>query len=188
MTSPDFTYPQPTDDELAAQQPRTPSLHAPLIYSSPGTGFDHCEYAPHSRAAGATRAAGTAGAIGTTRAARAADPAESPALGKTALILSILATVLTLAASALLGATVDPAEAASGYYFTDTPDWYQGLAIGLVALQALCACLGTAAIVMGIVSTITGRGRTFGIVAIAAAAVAPFASFGTFLALSFAFA
>ena len=41
---------------------------------------------------------------------------------------------------------------------------------------------------MGIVSAVTARGRTFGIIAIAAAAIAPFLSFGTFVALSFAFA
>jgi vacuolar-type H+-ATPase subunit I/STV1 len=164
MTSTDFTYPQPTDDELAAQQPWNPAPNAPLIYSSPGAGFDHTA-GPHE-----------------------ADATNSPTLGRTAMVLSIVAGVLSVVASVILGATVGPAEAASGYYFTDTPDWYQTLAAVLVGLQALCTGLGLTAIVLGIVAAVTDRGRTFAIFAIAAAVIAPFVSFATFVALSFAFA
>ena len=89
---------------------------------------------------------------------------------------------------AILAATIGPTEAASGYYFTDVPEWYQSLATGLVVLQVLCAGVGITAIIMGIVSAVTARGRAFGIIAIAAAAIAPLLSFGTFVALSFVFA
>src|SRR5699024_1123722 len=102
--------------------------------------------------------------------------------------MALIATVLTLAASAILGATVGPAEAAAGYYFTDTPDWYQSLATGLVGLQVLCAGVGVTGLIMGIVSAVTARGRAFRTIAIAAPAIAPFLSSGTFVALSFAFA
>ena len=192
MTSTDFTYPQPTDDELAAQQPRSPSPHAPLIYSSPGAGLEQFERAPNPPGAlapsGATGPSDVTGPSGATGAPGGPDSAKSPTLGKTALVLALIAAVLTLAASAILGATVGPTEAATGYYFTDAPDWYESLATGLVSLQVLCAGAGVTAIIMGIVSTVTARGRTFGIIAIAAAAIAPFLSFGTFVALSFAFA
>lgn len=171
MTSTDFSYPQPIDDELAAQQPRVPTPPAQPIYASP-----HPDDLDHTHDAGATaRMDGDASA-------------KSPTLGKAALTLSIVAMVLSLAASAILGATVGPSEAASGYYFTDTPDWYQTLATVLVGVQGLCTCVGITGIVLGIVSTVTGRGRTPGIIAIAVAAIAPFVSFGTFVALSFIFA
>jgi hypothetical protein len=169
MTSTDFTYPQPTDDELAAQQPRNPVPNAPLVYSSPGVAGPHSA-APHSPRTDP------------------ADATNSPALGRTAMVLSLVAGVLSVVASVILGATVGPSEAASGYYFTDTPDWYQSLAAALVGLQALCTGLGVTAIILGIVAAVTARGRTFGIIAISAAVVAPFVSFGTFIALSFAFA
>ena len=182
MTSTDFTYPQPTDDELAAQQPRSPSPHAPLIYSSPGAGLEQYERAPHPPGAAGPVAGASGGVAG------APVSAKSPTLGKTALVLALIAAVLTLVASAILGATLGPTEAASGYYFADVPEWYQSLATGLVVLQVLCACVGITVIIMGIVSAATARGRTFGIIAIAAAAIAPLLSFGTFVALSFAFA
>src|SRR5699024_5259236 len=184
MTSTDFTYPQPTDDELAAQQPRSPSPHAPLIYSSPGAGLEQYEHAPDP--SGAAGPAGVPG--GVAGVPGAAVSAKSPTLGKTALVFALIGAVLTLAAAAILAATIGPTEAASGYYFTDVPEWYQSLATGLVGLQVLCAGMGITAIIMGIVSAVTARGRTFGIIAIAAAAIAPLLSFGTFVALSFAFA
>jgi hypothetical protein len=206
MTSTDFSFPQPTDDELAAQQPRVLGPHPSLIDSSPDTGFDSHDGAP--RPSSATTSAGgagmfAAGGAGMSSASSTATPsagdtagalgrqaaeAKSPALGKAAMALSIVALVLSVAASAILGATVGPAEAASGYYFTDTPDWYQTLAAVLVGLQVLCTCLGITGLILGITAAVTARGRTVSIVAIAVAAVAPFVSFGTFIALIFAFA
>jgi hypothetical protein len=194
MTSTDFTFPQPTDDELAAQQPRNSRPQSPLIYASAGAGFNHYDqgaqpvgtdvagaYSAHSDGSGVSGAVSTPGASATVE-------ANSRTLGKTAMVLSIVAVVLSVAASAILGATVGPTEAASGYYFTDTPDWYQTLSTVLVGLQALCTGLGLTGLVLGIVSAVASRGRAFGIVAIAAAAIAPFVSFGTFVALGFTFA
>src|SRR5699024_3875701 len=112
MTSTDCTYPQPTDDELAAQQPRSPSPHAPLIYSSPGAGLEQYEHAPDP--SGAAGPAGVPG--GVAGVPGAAVSAKSPTLGKTALVFALIGAVLTLAASAILAATIGPTEAASGYY------------------------------------------------------------------------
>ncbi|MCU4298508.1 hypothetical protein D3I60_15750 [Brevibacterium permense] len=167
MTSTDFSYPQPTDDELAAQQPRVPNRSAQPVYASPRPD----DMAQAQDAAGA-RMDGAASA-------------KSPTLGKAAVALSIIAMVLSLAASVILGATVGPSEAASGYYFADTPDWYQTLAIVLFGVQGLCTCLGITGIILGITAAVAGRGRTPGTIAIAVAAIAPFVSFGTFIALSF---
>ncbi|WP_420095493.1 hypothetical protein [Brevibacterium sediminis] len=167
MTSTDFSYPQPTDDELAAQQPRVPTPPAQPIYASP-----HPDDLADAHDSAAARVDGAASA-------------KSPTLGKVAVALSIVAMVLSLAASVILGATVGPSEAASGYYFTDTPDWYQTLATVLVGVQGLCTCAGVTAIILGITAAVTGRGRTPGVIAIAVAAIAPFVSFGTFIALSF---
>jgi hypothetical protein len=184
MTSTDFTYPQPTDDELAAQQPRSPSPHAPLIYSSPGAGLEQYERAPDpSGAAGVVR-----GARRCRRGAGGRGFGEVADSGEDGPGLRAHRRGSHLAASAILAATIGPTEAASGYYFTDVPEWYQSLATGLVGLQVLCAGMGITAIIMGIVSAVTARGRTFGIIAIAAAAIAPLLSFGTFVALSFVFA
>ena len=205
MTSTDFTYPQPTDGELAAQQPWGPAPNPPLIYSSPTTGFDHFDQLPHSAGAPTPGASSSAGSPTPTASSTAggganadgfaytagphvADAPISPAMGRTAMVLSIVAGVLSVVASVILGVTVGPAEAASGYYFADSPDWYQSLAAALVGLQALCTGLGVTAIILGIIAAVTARGRTFGIIAIAAAVIAPFVSFGTFIALSFAFA
>ncbi|GAA0037219.1 hypothetical protein JCM18882A_32110 [Brevibacterium metallidurans] len=109
-------------------------------------------------------------------------------MGKAALILSIIAAGLSLIASAILGSTVGPMEAASGYYFSDLPSWYTGIAVGLFSVQGLCAVLGLTGLVMGIVATATRRGRTQGILAIAIAAFAPVISFALFVILSFALA
>ena len=168
MTSTDFSYPQPTDDELAAQQPRVPTPPAQPIYASP-----HPDDLADAHDAAAT--ARTDGAAS----------AKSPTLGKVAVALAIVAMVLSLAASVILGATVGPSEATSGYYFTDTPDWYQTLATVLVGVQGLCTCAGITGIILGITAAVTERGRTPGVVAIAVAAIAPFVSFGTFVVLSF---
>ncbi|SDR76210.1 hypothetical protein SAMN04489752_0181 [Brevibacterium siliguriense] len=167
MTSTDFSFPQPTDDELAAQQPRVPAAPAHPVYATPLS--DDLAQA-HDTADARTDSAASA---------------KSPTLGKAAVALSIVAMVLSLAASVILGATVGPSEAASGYFFTDTPDWYQTLAIVLVGVQGLCTCLGITGIILGITAAVTGRGRTPGNIAISVAAIAPFVSFGTFIALSF---
>ncbi|SMX73315.1 hypothetical protein BANT918_00875 [Brevibacterium antiquum CNRZ 918] len=170
MTSPDFTYPQPTDDELAAQQPYTAArgnhvhgvVHSSAVGqapTSPGVQPDHDRISP----AGANR----------------------PLLGTVALVVTIVSAGLSLLASIVLGVTIGPMENENGYYFADTPSWYQNLAIALAGLQVLCAALGVTGLIMGIVSVATSRARTQGVVAIAIAALAPFVSFGIFMILSF---
>ncbi|SDS23028.1 hypothetical protein SAMN04489751_1532 [Brevibacterium sandarakinum] len=167
MTSPDFMYPQPTDDELAAQQPYTTTLgsHAHVVDHTPassGTETDHDGTPP----AGANR----------------------PRLGKVAMVVAIIAAGLSLIASFVLGLTLGPMEIEYGYYFTDTPSWYRNLAIALFGLQALCTAIGITGLIMGIVSAATGRGRTQGIIAVAITVLAPFVSFAIFMILGFAFA
>lgn len=167
MTSTDFSYPQPTDDELAAQQPRVPAPPVHPVYASPRPDdLADAHNGVNTRMDGAASV-------------------KSPTLGKVAVALSIVAMALSLAASVILGVTVGPSEAASGYYFTDTPDWYQTLATVLVGVQGLCTCLGLTGMILGITAAVTGRGRTPGIIAIAISAIAPFVSFGTFVALAF---
>ncbi|MCF2573511.1 hypothetical protein [Brevibacterium sp. UCMA 11754] len=181
MTSPDFMYPQPTDDELAAQQPYTAAL---------GLG-SHAHDAGHSPASPDSSASlRSPRALGTELAHDEVTPtgANRPRLGKIALVLTIIAAGLSLIASIILGVTIGPMENDSGYFFADTPSWYQNLAIAFSGLQVLCAALGVTGLIMGIVSAVTGTARTQGIVAIAIAVLAPFISFGIFMVLAFTFA
>ncbi|GAA1855293.1 hypothetical protein [Brevibacterium marinum] len=190
MTSPDFMYPQPTDDELAAQQPRTPALGggAAGAVSLPGTGRSGASTAPGASAASGAARASIAADSGTS-AASAAEASiveeNRQRLGKAALVVAIVAAGLSLISSIILGATIGPMQASSGYHFTDTPGWYQNLAFVLFGLQALGAALGITGLVMGIVSAVTGRSRTQGIVAMTITILAPFVSFAVFMVLSF---
>ena len=171
MTSPNFMYPQPTDDELASQQPwPTGPTGAP---SAPG-GEPHSDYGgPNPQQAALHQ--------------QTHPPVEkSPRLGVVALTLSIIAACASLVASIVLALTVGPAEAASGYYFTDIPEWMQTLSIGLLGLQGLLTGLGIAGLITGIIATVTARGRTQGIIATAVAVLAPLVSFGVFVTMSFA--
>lgn len=167
MTSPDFTYPQPTDDELAAQQPYTAAVGSHV--HSPG------------------RSPASPSAVAAHDGASPAD-ANRLLLGKVALVITIIAAGLSLIASFILGVTIGPMEANYGHYLTDTPSFYRNLAIALAGLQVLCAALGVTGLIMGIISATTGRARTQGIIAIALAVLVPFISFGIFIILSFTFA
>ncbi|MCD1287724.1 MULTISPECIES: hypothetical protein [unclassified Brevibacterium] len=168
MTSPNFMYPQPTDDELASQQPG--STGAP---SAPG-GEPHSDHGGPNPQQAALH--------------QQTHPLveKSPRLGVVALTLSIIAASVSLVASIVLALTVGPAEAASGYYFTDIPEWMQTLSIGLLGLQGLLTGLGIAGLITGIIATVTARGRTQGIIATAVAVLAPLVSFGVFVTMSFA--
>ncbi|VEW10651.1 Uncharacterised protein [Brevibacterium casei] len=159
MTSPNFAYPQPTDDELAAQGPAVAPIDPPLHRPVQTDPFE------------AAVATGTPG---------------SPRLGKAALILALAAAGISLIASAVLGVTAGPAEAANGSYFGDD-SWYQTLGVTLFSVQAVCTIAGLTGLVLGIAATVTDRGRTPGIIATAVAAIAPIVSFALFLVLSFAF-
>lgn len=178
MTSPDFMYPQPTDDELAAQQPYP---------TAPGT---HAHGASH-RSASHKHSSGHSPASPSTETDHDGTPptgANRPRLGKVAMVVALVAAGLSLITSLVLGLTIGPMEIEYGYYFTDTPSWYRNLAIALFGLQALCTAIGITGLIMGIVSAATGRGRTQGIVAVSISVLAPFVSFGIFMILGFAFA
>ena len=175
MASPDFMYPQPTDDELAAQQPRTeaPGTRTGALGGhAPASGGDHGQ------------------AIASEAAPSGASSAEAnhPRLGSAALAIAITAAGISLITSIILALTIGPMEATYGYNFSDIPTWHQNVAITLFGLQALCAALGITGLIMGIVSAVTDRGRTQAIVATAIAVMAPFVSFGLFMTLSFALA
>lgn len=178
MTSPDFMYPQPTDDELAAQQPSTAAL---------GLG-NHVHGASHSHGSVVSHAPASPSTATDHNGAVSPAGANRPLLGKLALVLTIIAAGLSLIISIILGITIGPMENTGGYYFTDAPSWYQNLAIAFAGLQVLCAALGITGLIMGIVAAATSRARTQGIVAIAIAVLAPFISFGFFMILSFTFA
>lgn len=181
MTSPDFMYPQPTDDELAAQQPRTAAIgNRGHGASGDDIGTREARVSPAHGAATSSEPSASLGSSGPR--------AGSARLGTIALALAIIGAGLSLIASVFLGMTVGPMEAASGYHFSDTPSWYRNVAIGIFSLQALCTALGIAGLIMGIVATVSGRGRTQGIVATAIALLAPVISFGAFLIFSFSFA
>lgn len=166
MTSPNFMYPQPTDDELAAQ----------VRAGAPPDLTAHSQAPPH----------GVVGSGPTVPVSAAGSrPPGSPFLGKAALALTLVAAGVTLVASAVLGITVGPEEAANGSYFGGE-SWRTTLGVTLFGLQALCAVVGLTGLTLGIVATVTDRGRTPGIIATAVAVIAPIVSFALFIILSFA--
>ncbi len=167
MTSPNFSFPQPTDDELAAQMPAAPSALRTSSAPAPG---------PVDPVPGPVDPVPGYAPVG----------APSPRLGKWALGLTVGAAALSLIASMILGATAGPAEAANGRYFSDAPAWLTVLGTTLFALQGLCTLAGLSGLVMGIIATAADRGRTQGIIATAVAIFAPVISFALFLILSFA--
>ncbi len=174
-------YPQPTDDELASQQPSTAALGLGHHVHGGSNGASHS----HGSVIGQTPASLN---TETNHGGMSPAGANRPLLGKLALVLTIIAAGLSLLISIILGITIGPMENANGYYFTDAPSWYQNLAIVFAGLQVLCAALGFTGLIMGIVAAVTGRARTQGIVAISIAVLAPFISFGVFMILSFTFA
>ena len=183
MTSPNFMYPQPTDDELASQQPWPTGPTDPA--SQPGPAGQ--PGAPSAPGGEPHSAYGVPNPQHAALHQQTHPPVEkSPRLGVVALTLSIIAASVSVVASIVLALTVGPAEAASGYYFTDIPEWMQTLSIGLLGLQGLLTGLGIAGLITGIIATVTARGRTQGIIATAVAVLAPLVSFGVFVTMSFA--
>lgn len=167
MTSPDFTYPQPTDSELRAQQPGDDDLHQKP--HTPALGTSDSEVA---QAAWAAQAPQT--------------PQQSQRLGRVALGLAIAAAGLSLLASIVLGLTVGPIEADYGSTIAEAPDWVGSLALALMGLQAVLTGVGITALVVGMVAAALHRGRVLGIVATIIAVLAPVVSFGVYIVLSFA--
>lgn len=194
MTSPNFAFPQPTDDELAAQGPAIAPTDPPAraTVAQPGGTV----YPGPTVYGGATGAASvSADAVpavhrpvqtGPVDAAVASGTPGSSRLGRWALLLALAAAGISLVASAILGVTAGPAKAATGSYFGDDA-WYTNLGVTLFSVQALCTVAGLTGLVLGIVAAVSDRGRTLGIIATAVAVVAPIVSFALFLILSFAF-
>lgn len=199
MTSPNFAFPQPTDDELAAQgpaiAPTDPPARATLaqpggtVYPGPtvygGTVYGGATGAA-SVSADAVPAVHRPVQTGPVDAAVASGTPGSSRLGRWALLLALAAAGISLIASAILGVTAGPAEAATGSYFGDDA-WYTNLGVTLFSVQALCTVAGLTGLVLGIVAAVSDRGRTLGIIATAVSVVAPIVSFALFLILSFAF-
>ncbi|RBP62259.1 hypothetical protein DFO66_11675, partial [Brevibacterium sanguinis] len=156
MSSPMFSYPQPTDDELAAQQPAYPTSpppaftgdSSPLPEASPAPAAS-----PHPDAPPADRP--TDGSL------------AASGLGRTALVLAIIAAALSVLASAVFGATIGPREAEFGTSFFEAPDWYSTLAIALVCVQGLCTLLGLTSLIIAVIAMISHRGRVPAMIAIA---------------------
>lgn len=161
-----FSYPQPTDEELSAQQPPYPPPINQSALTSQNFG--------HANAYPTTAEAGPSDVV----------TGQSLGLGRIAMILGIVATVLSVIASGILGGTVGPMEAEYGYYLSDTPNAYSNLAIVLLSLQGICTLLGLTGLIMGIFAIASNRGRTQGIIASVIAVLAPVISFGVFLIVS----
>ncbi|WP_159793011.1 hypothetical protein [Puerhibacterium puerhi] len=98
------------------------------------------------------------------------------------MLLAVGATVVSIPASASVGATVGPVEGAHGTVLADTPAWYSGAVSVLLALQGIAALAGLAGLVLGIVAA-TRRQVGAGVTAIVIATLAPLVSFGVFLAM-----
>lgn len=98
-----------------------------------------------------------------------------------ALGLALLAAIGGIAAMGAVGATVVPMEAASGYYLTDTPGWYQAAVVAGFGSLVPWSLAGLAAIVLGVIGLRSGGGRTRAITALVLAASAPFLALAALL-------
>lgn len=90
-----------------------------------------------------------------------------------ALALALAAALGAAAAMAWVGATVVPAETASGYYFSDTPVAYQRAVFAAFGSLLLWTVLGLTSIVLGIVGLTRRRGQVRAVVSIVLAVIAP---------------
>lgn len=110
-------------------------------------------------------------------------------LGAVSMGIALGVFVLSLVASAFIGATTGPLSHRTGTSFTaDTAHLSSAqtaafATIGiLTAAQILLGTLfGILALVLGIIAAVTKRGRAFGVVGIAVAAAAPVLSFAVYL-------
>ena len=87
--------------------------------------------------------------------------------------LSLLALLGGVVAMGAVGATLAPMEAASGYYFGDTPAEYRWAVLAAFASLLLWSAAGIAGLVLGLVGLRGGRGRTRAVWAIVLAVLAP---------------
>lgn len=100
-------------------------------------------------------------------------PERSVRASSWALGLSLLALIGGLAAMSAVGFSVAPMEAASGYYFSDTPLWYQVAVLVGFASLLIWTVAGLAGIVLAVLGLRAGRGRARAISAIVLAVLAP---------------
>lgn len=98
-----------------------------------------------------------------------------------ALGLSLLALIGGIAAMGAVGATVAPMEAASGYYFSDTPGWYQGAVLAGFGSLLIWTVAGIAGIVLAVLGLRAGGGRARAATAIVLAVLAPALTLTTLL-------
>lgn len=109
-------------------------------------------------------------------------PPRSKTVGRVAMIAAICVFVLSLIAATLIGLASGPYAVRNGSGFhlnTSNSSDPAFLAANIAALFhfALGTLVGIWALVQGIVAAATNRGRSFGVVAIVLAAVAPVLSF-----------
>ncbi|MDN5601582.1 MAG: hypothetical protein ACTHV2_10565 [Brachybacterium sp.] len=99
-----------------------------------------------------------------------------------ALALALLALIGGAAVMGAVGATVPTMEAESGYYFSDTPGWYQGAVLAGFGSLLVWSVAGIAAIVLAVLGLRAGGGRARAITAIVLAVLAPALSLAVLLA------
>ena len=100
-------------------------------------------------------------------------PERSARASSWALWLALLALIGGTAVMGAVGATVPPMEAVSGYYFSDTPLWYQVAVLAGFGSLLVWSAAGLSGIVLAVLGLRAGAGRTRAIIAIVLAVIAP---------------
>lgn len=109
-------------------------------------------------------------------------PAPSTRASSWALALALLALIGGATVMGAVGASVAPMEAESGYYFSDTPGWYQGAVLAGLGSLLVWSVAGIAAIVLAVLGLRASGGRARAITAISLAVLAPALSLAVLLA------
>lgn len=117
--------------------------------------------------AGPTGSAGTGG--------------RSPRLGRTALALVVGGLVVALAASALAGLAIGPAEAAHGRYLSDTPAAFQQFLVAMGGAVTVGAVLGAVGAVLAIIDVVRRGWRRATVIALALAVAGPILTVGVMI-------
>lgn len=105
----------------------------------------------------------SAGTSAGARADRQVSRPRGARLGRTSLVVAIVAAVGSIACAAIVGATVGPAQLALGPHLVDLPSGLFWSIVGLLGSQLFWFGLGLTAIVMGIAALVRGP-RTAGAV------------------------
>lgn len=100
-------------------------------------------------------------------------PEKSARASSWALGFSLLALIGGIVAMVAIGVSVAPMEAASGYYFSDTPLWYQVAVLAGFGSLLIWTVAGLAGIALAVLGLRAGRGRARAICAIVLALLAP---------------